>query len=85
MQDTLDQYYPDLQESLTDAGELVSRTSEALKNGTDTLNLVQDALKESSDEIDAAARDSILGSLELLDRSLGRWMRPPPCAPQAVP
>ena len=71
LRDSLNMYYPDLQQGLDDAAELVSRTSEALQNGTDTLGLVQDTIKRSSDDFDAAARDAIGGSLDLLDKSLG--------------
>ena len=71
LRDSLNMYYPDLQQGLDDAAELVSRTSEALQNGTDTLGLVQYTIKRSSDDFDAAARDAIGGSLDLLDKSLG--------------
>lgn len=70
LNDSLDTYYPDLQEALDDSKELVSRTTNALNSGISTMTIVQNTLKDSSDDFDAAARDSIRGSMELLDKSL---------------
>lgn len=71
LSDSLDIYYPDLQDALTDAKELVSRTAEALNSGISTMTILQNTLKNSSDDFDAAARESLRGSMELLDKSLG--------------
>ena len=71
LNDSLDTYYPDLQEALTDAKELVNRTTEALNSGISTMTILQNTLKNSSDDFDAAARESLRGSMELLDKSLG--------------
>ena len=68
--DSLDVYYPDLQTALDDSRELVRRTTDALNNGISTLTIIQNTLKDSSDDFDAAARDSLRGSMELLDKSL---------------
>lgn len=70
LHDSLDTYYPDLQQALDDSKELVNRTTEALNNGISTMTIVQNTLKDSSNDLDAAARDSLRGSLELLDKSL---------------
>ena len=70
LHDSLDAYYPDLQAALDDSQELVSRTTDALNNGISTMSIVQNTLKASSDDFDAAARESIRGSMELLDKSL---------------
>ena len=70
LHDSLDTYYPDLQAALDDSQELVRRTTDALNNGVSTMTIVQNTLKDSSDDFDAAARDSLRGSMELLDRSL---------------
>lgn len=70
LNDSLDTYYPDLQEALTDAQELVNRTTEALNSGISTMTILQNTLKNSSDDFDAAARESLRGSMELLDKSL---------------
>lgn len=71
LHDSLDVYYPELQASLDDAEELVNKTTDALNKGTDALANVNNVLKDSSDNLDAAARQSIQGSMELLDKSLG--------------
>lgn len=70
LNDSLDVYYPDLQAALNDSQELVRRTTDALNNGISTLTIIQNTLKDSSDDFDAAARDSLRGSMELLDKSL---------------
>ena len=68
--DSMDSYYPDLQASLDDTEELMNRTTEALNTSLSTAAIVQNTLKNSSDNLDAATRDSIRGTLELLDKSL---------------
>ena len=70
LHDSLDVYYPDLQAALDDAEELANRTTEALNNGINTAALLQNTLKESSDHIDGAMRDSIRGAMDMLDKSL---------------
>ena len=70
LRDSLDVYYPDLQAALDDSKELVKRTSEALDSSVSTLTVVQNTLKDTSEDFDAAARDSLRGSMELLDKSL---------------
>ena len=70
LNDSLDVYYPDLQTALDDSQELVRRTTDALNSGISTMTIIQNTLKESSDDFDAAARDSLRGSMELLDKSL---------------
>ena len=68
--DSLDTYYPDLQSALDDLSALTERTTEALNSTTDTLTLVQNTLKASSDEMDVAAKASLMASMELLNKSL---------------
>ncbi len=68
--DSMDSYYPDLQASLDDSEELLNRTTEAMNTGISTAAIVQNTLRNSSDNLDAATRDSIRGTLELLDKSL---------------
>lgn len=70
LNDSLDVYYPDLQDALTDAQELVNRTTEALNSGISTMTILQNTLKNSSDDFDVAARESLRGSMALLDKSL---------------
>ncbi len=70
LNDSLDVYYPDLQTALDDSQELVRRTTDALNSGISTMTIIQNTLKESSDDFDAAARDSLRGNMELLDKSL---------------
>ena len=70
LNDSLDVYYPDLQEALDDSKELVDRTTEALNSGISTMTIVQNTLRATSEDADAAARDSLGASLELLDKSL---------------
>lgn len=70
LHDSLDQYYPELQAALDDSQELVNRTTEALNNGISTAAILNNTLKESSDSMDAAARDSIRGTMDMLDKSL---------------
>ena len=70
LNDSLDVYYPDLQTALDDSQELVRRTTDALNSGISTMTIIQNTLKDSSDDFDAAARDSLRGSMELLDKSL---------------
>ena len=60
----------DYMEKPFDSKELVARTTEALNNGISTMTIVQNTLKDSSDDFDAAARESLRGSMELLDKSL---------------
>lgn len=67
---TLNRYYPELQDMLTDSAQLVNRTAEALDNGTATLELVQNTLRSSSDDISATALHGLRGTMELLDQSL---------------
>lgn len=70
LHDSLDTYYPDLQSALDDLSALTERTTEALNSTTDTLTLVQNTLKASSDEMDVAAKASLMASMELLNKSL---------------
>lgn len=70
LNDSLDVYYPDLQEALDDSKELVDRTTEALNSGISTMTIVQNTLRATSEDADAAARDSLGAGLELLDKSL---------------
>ncbi len=70
LHDSLDTYYPDLQKALDDSAELVKRTTEALNNGISTMTIVQNTLKDTSNDLDAAVRDSLRGSMDLLDKSL---------------
>ena len=56
--------------SLDDSAELVKRTTEALNNGISTMTIVQNTLKDTSNDLDAAVRDSLRGSMDLLDKSL---------------
>lgn len=70
LQDSLDVYYPEIQSAIGDAQELVSRTADALNGGTDALGALQDTLKATSGGFDKAARESLQGSMELLDQSL---------------
>lgn len=70
LHDSLDTYYPDLQQALDDSAELVKRTTEALNNGIGTMTIVQNTLKDTSNDFDAAARESLRGSMNLLDKSL---------------
>ena len=68
--DSMDSYYSDLQASLDDSEELLNRTTEAMNTSISTAAIVQNTLRNSSDNLDAATRDSIRGTLELLDKSL---------------
>lgn len=70
LNDSLDVYYPDLQACLDDTKKLVTCTTDALNSGVSTLTIVQNTLKDTSNDFDAAARDSLRGSMELLDKSL---------------
>lgn len=70
MDDSLNQYYPDFQEALDDTKELVNRTTDAMNEGIATMTIIQNTLKDSSDHLDAAAREGIQSSMELLDKSL---------------
>ncbi|MCD8083309.1 MAG: MMPL family transporter [Clostridiales bacterium] len=69
-QESLKIYYPDLQRALDDSEELVRLTTDALDQSVGTAALVQEALRDSSGSLDAAARESILAAMELLDQSL---------------
>lgn len=51
LNDSLDVYYPDLQTALDDSQELVRRTTDALNNGISTLTIIQNTLKDSSDDL----------------------------------
>lgn len=68
--DSLETYYSDFQLALDDSEELVNRTTNALDTSVSTLTLIQNTMRASSDSLDAAARDSIRGSMEVLDKSL---------------
>lgn len=68
--DSLETYYSDFQLALDDSEELVNRTTNALDTSVSTLTLIQNTMRASSDSLDAAARDSIRGSKEVLDKSL---------------
>lgn len=70
LHDSLDIYYPDLQASLDDLSELVNRTTDAMNKGISTMTIVQNTLKATSGDIDEAAKNSLRGNMELLDKSL---------------
>lgn len=70
LHDSLDMYYPDLQASLDDLSELVNRTTDAMNKGISTMTIVQNTLKATSGDIDETAKNSLRGSMELLDKSL---------------
>lgn len=71
LNDSLDTYYPDLQEALDDSARLVERTTEALSSGVSLMTIVQNTLKASSEDMDQAARDSLAAGMQVLDKSLG--------------
>ena len=71
LNDSLDTYYPDLQEALDDSARLVERTTEALSSGVSLMTIVQNTLKTSSEDMDQAARDSLAAGMQVLDKSLG--------------
>ena len=71
LNDSLDTYYPDLQEALDDSARLVERTAEALSSGVSLMTIVQNTLKTSSEDMDQAARDSLAAGMQVLDKSLG--------------
>ena len=71
LNDSLDTYYPDLQEALDDSARLVERTAEALSSGVSLMTIVQNTLKASSEDMDQAARDSLAAGMQVLDKSLG--------------
>lgn len=70
LHDSLDMYYPDLQASLDDLSQLVNRTTDAMNKGISTMTIVQNTLKATSGDMDEAAKNSLRGSMELLDKSL---------------
>jgi hypothetical protein len=70
LDDSLNTYYPDFQASLDDTKELVNRTTAAMNDGISTMTIIQNTIKASSDDFDAAARDGIRANMELLDKSL---------------
>lgn len=70
LHDSLDMYYPDLQASLDDLSELVNRTTDAMNKGISTMTIVQNTLKATSGDMDEAAKNSLRGGMELLDKSL---------------
>lgn len=71
LRDSLAVYYPDLQAGLEDSKELVNRLVSALDQGVSTAAILQNTMKESQGSVDAAARESIRGTMELLDKSMG--------------
>ena len=56
--------------SLDDLSELVDRTTDAMNKGVSTMTIVQNTLKATSGDMDEAAKNSLRGSMELLDKSL---------------
>lgn len=70
LDDSLNTYYSDFQASLDDTTELVSRTTNAMNDGISTMTVIQNTLRNSSENFDVAARDSIKASMELMDKSL---------------
>lgn len=70
LHDSLNVYYPELQSCLEDAKELVNCTTDALNSGISTSTVIQNTLKDTGGDFDAAARDSLKGSMGLLDKSL---------------
>ena len=71
LRDSLAVYYPDLQAGLEDSKTLVDRLVSALDQGVSTAAILQNTMRESQGSVDAAARESIRGTMELLDKSMG--------------
>ena len=71
LNDSLDMYYPDMQEALDDSARLAEGTAKALNSGVSLMTILQNTLRDSSEDMDQAARDSLAAGMELLDKSLG--------------
>ena len=71
LNDSLDMYYPDMQEALDDSARLAEGTGQALNSGVSLMTILQNTLRDSSEDMDQAARDSLAAGMELLDKSLG--------------
>lgn len=71
LNDSLDMYYPDMQEALDDSARLAEGTAQALNSGVSLMTILQNTLRDSSEDMDQAARDSLAAGMELLDKSLG--------------
>lgn len=70
LNDTLNAFYPDTQNMLTQCQDLLGRTGETLNKSTNALSLTHEALKSASDDIDSSLSASIQTSLNMIDKTL---------------
>lgn len=70
LQNTMNQYYPALQDGLTDSQELLNRTNNLLNQTVASMTIIQNTLKSSGGNLDEGTRKMLQGSTELLDKSL---------------
>lgn len=69
-QDVLNQYYPSVQDALTDSQELVNRANNGLNQAVASMTIIQNTLKASTPHLDEGSRQLIEGSQNLLGKSL---------------
>lgn len=69
-QDTLNLYYPSLQDALTDSQELLNRANNGLNQAVASMTIIQNTLKATSPHLDEGSRQLLEGSQNLLDKSL---------------
>lgn len=70
LQDCINQYYPSLQDALTDSQELVNRANNGLNQTVASMTIIQNTLKASSGYLDEGTRQLLEGSQILLGKSL---------------
>jgi methyl-accepting chemotaxis protein len=70
LQETMNLYYPSLQDALTDSQELLNRANNGLNQAVASMTIIQNTLKASTPHLDEGSRQLLEGSQNLLDKSL---------------
>lgn len=67
---TMDEYYPDYQNFLSDSQTLVNNANNTLNQTIASMTIIQNTMKSISGDLDEGTRKSLDGSMNLLDKTL---------------
>ena len=70
LKNTMDQYYPDFQNMLSDSQTLLDRTNNTLNQSIASMTIIQNTMKSISGDLDAGTQKTLEGSMNLLDKTL---------------
>lgn len=70
LKSTMNQYYPDFQNFLSDSQTMANNANNALNQTIASLTIIQNTMKSMSGDLDEGTRKTLDGSINLLDKTL---------------